>query len=153
MGTSVVAVAGLDEGPRFASLGKPPNGANLAEKLGHLRQQASGVASSFVSLYGVPRAVAVERQIGKFIKPHSHYAAGVMLLALHEQFLAYGWEVPLLEVSTPTWKKRTVGKGNAGKPEVMAWALTQVPPGTVLTQDQADAIGIAESTRLDENLT
>jgi Holliday junction resolvasome RuvABC endonuclease subunit len=46
-----------------------------------------------------------------------------------------------MPVAVPTWKKEAMGKGNARKPEIMAWARANGYRGAL--QDAADAWGIA----------
>ena len=46
-------------------------------------------------------------------------------------------------VPSARWKKEVVGKGNAKKEEVMAWAVERWPDQEFKTQDQADALAMA----------
>lgn len=53
--------------------------------------------------------------------------------------------IPVYPLAVQAWKKATVGKSNASKPEVAAWAKTHgAPPG--LVQDFYDAFSIAKAT-------
>lgn len=51
-------------------------------------------------------------------------------------------EIALVELSAGTWKKRTVGKGNATKADVMVWARERFR-FPLHRQDEADAACIA----------
>lgn len=46
-------------------------------------------------------------------------------------------------VPSARWKKEVVGKGNATKEDVMAWAVATWPDEPIKTQDHADALAMA----------
>lgn len=48
----------------------------------------------------------------------------------------------VLGVPVSEWKKATVGKGNATKVDVMAWATTMYADREPMSQDEADALAI-----------
>lgn len=50
-------------------------------------------------------------------------------------------------IGVGTWKKATVGHGRAGKPDVMQWAKRRFRY-TPKTQDEADALGVADAARI-----
>jgi len=57
-----------------------------------------------------------------------------------------GTPPPLLPVEISTWKKATVGKGNALKPDVMRWVKRHFRYAAA-NDDEADALAIAEAVR------
>lgn len=84
-----------------------------------------------------PACVWVEQPIGTHPKPQLMYVAGVVQAALFE---ALGG-VPVWTVPTSTWKKNSVGYGNASKEQVRAWVLRQ--DQRPATQDECDAYAMA----------
>jgi Holliday junction resolvasome RuvABC endonuclease subunit len=90
---------------------------------------------------GLPRPdlVVIERPQGKFPKALLMMAAGVICVTLRELTA-----VPTFLCAVQEWKKETVGKGNASKEEVMAWAAVEFPGADEWwSQDDADAYGLA----------
>lgn len=86
----------------------------------------------------LPSAIMVEQPSGRFVNLSLSYATGVILRAA-EIYL------PTLVVTTPSpqWKKTIGLKGNAGKPETMAYAQRFGYEGDI--EDEADAICIARA--------
>lgn len=87
-----------------------------------------------------PACVWVEQASGRFQAPQLLYAIGVIQAALAETLPCPVWTVP-----SSAWKKRSVGRGNASKEQIAAWAESS---GYEFEgQDEADAIGIAVAGR------
>lgn len=90
--------------------------------------------------YGVV-AVAIELPFSRF--PGSL----VSLMRVQGAILAcLPRDLDLVEIRPQTWKKHTVGKSNADKPAVKAWALEQGAPAR-LELDFYDAYAIARACR------
>lgn len=87
-----------------------------------------------------PACVWVEQASGKFIKPQLHYVVGVIQAALFETLAC-----PVWTITSGAWKKRTVGMGNATKPQVQAWV--DALGLSFRDEHQADAIAIAAAGR------
>lgn len=104
-------------------------------RLGFLHTQISAYARQTASRWS-PACVWVEQSVGRFAKPQLHYAAGVLQAALSQTLGCAVWTIP-----TSTWKQRTVGKGNAGKPEVQEWCRGQRHGFD--SEHEADAVAIA----------
>lgn len=87
-----------------------------------------------------PEVVWVEQPSGRFTNLQLVYAVGVIQAALFETLAVPVWSIP-----SGAWKRRTVGVGNATKPQVRAWVddLGVEVDG----QDQADAVAIAYAGR------
>lgn len=83
-----------------------------------------------------PACVWVEQPSGRFPLPQLAYAVGVTQAALFEVLACPVWTIP-----SGTWKRRTVGVGNASKPQVAAWVARLGVE--VDSQDEADAVAIA----------
>jgi len=96
------------------------------------------IAATSMLLEHPPKLIVVEQPSGHFQNPPLLYTVGVVLLGLRDVSNA-----PILTEPPSHWKKRTLGKGkgNAKKPEIMAWAKECGYKG--VTQDVADALGIA----------
>lgn len=69
------------------------------------------------------------------------YTAGALCLALSNQGITSDF------LASATWKKEAIGRGNATKEEVMAWATAVWPEAHIKTQDQADALAMAACAR------
>jgi Holliday junction resolvasome RuvABC endonuclease subunit len=83
-----------------------------------------------------PACVWVEQPSGRFTNVQLVYAVGVVQAALFEALA-----VPVWTIASSAWKRRTVGAGNATKPQVRAW-VDRLRIG-VRDQDEADAVAIA----------
>jgi Holliday junction resolvasome RuvABC endonuclease subunit len=83
-----------------------------------------------------PACVWVEQPSGRFPKPQLSYAVGVVQAALFETLAC-----PVWTITSGAWKRRTVGVGNATKPQVRAWVDRLGVD--VDSQDEADAVAIA----------
>lgn len=98
-----------------------------------------------------PGVVWVELPTGGFPNPHLTGAwaviCGAMYHALEEKgpYPTSVWSIPVT-----SWKKATVGSGNANKQMIAAWALNEGCP--VSTQDGYDAYCIARAGRRKLNL-
>jgi Holliday junction resolvasome RuvABC endonuclease subunit len=133
------AFAPVDNGPIVTETLTAGTDAREGQRLGLLDRQvriyAQQVAVSFP-----PQCVWVEQPTGRFPKPQLMYAAGVVQAALFEALACPVWTIPVA-----TWKQRTVGKGNATKSDVFAWATGRLP--AIESQDEADAYCIAAAGR------
>lgn len=69
------------------------------------------------------------------------YTAGAMCVTLINQ------QITSQFVASATWKKEVIGRGNATKEEVAAWARTVWPDAPIKTQDMADALAMAVYAR------
>ena len=87
-----------------------------------------------------PAVVWVEQPSGRFRALQLTYATGVVQAAMFEAL-----EVPVFTVPSSAWKRRTVGVGNATKPQVAAWVDRLGVD--VASQDEADAVAIAVAGR------
>lgn len=95
-----------------------------------------------------PMIVLVEKPTGKFVKPHLIYAVGIVTLALHRALKdRFIYPVSVIQIGVSEWKKGTVGKGNATKSDVADWARSRWDWLEGITQDEADALCIAEFAR------
>ena len=83
-----------------------------------------------------PEVVWVEQPSGRFTNLQLVYACGVIQAALFETLAVPVWSIP-----SGAWKRRTVGVGNATKPQVRAWV--DGLGVAVDSQDEADAVAIA----------
>jgi Holliday junction resolvasome RuvABC endonuclease subunit len=86
-----------------------------------------------------PAVVWVEQPSGRYRNLALAYAVGVIQAALAETL-----SVPVWTIASSAWKVRTVGAGNATKPQIAAWASQHAD---VDGQDEADAVGIAYAGR------
>ena len=87
-----------------------------------------------------PACVWVEQPSGRFTNLQLSYAVGVIQAALFEVLAVPVWTIP-----SSAWKRRTVGVGNATKPQVRAWVNRLGID--VDGQDQADAVAISAAGR------
>jgi len=114
------------------------NDATEGERLGLLDRQTRIFAKQLAAEYP-PHVAWVEQPSGRHRNLQLAYATGVVQAALFEVLGVPVWTLP-----SSTWKEKTVGAGNATKPQVAAWAQTIAPFDG---QDEADAIGIAVAGR------
>lgn len=113
--------------------------AREGQRLGWLDRQVRIYARQAAARFP-PAVVWVEQPSGRFPSPQLSYAVGVVQAALYESLACPVWTMP-----SSTWKKRTVGVGNATKQQVLAWvARLAVDAGS---QDEADAVCIALAGR------
>lgn len=138
MGHQAFAFAPLDNAPIEIESILTASDAREGERLGLLDRQVRIFAQQLAPRYP-PACVWVEQPSGKFIKPQLYYAVGVIQAALFETLGCPVWTMP-----SGTWKKRTVGAGNASKAHVAAWVAERA---TVRDQDEADAYAIAAAGR------
>jgi Holliday junction resolvasome RuvABC endonuclease subunit len=108
------------------------------ERLGLLDRQVRIFARQCAGTYP-PSVVWVEQPSGRFRNLALTYAVGVLQAALFETLGVPVWTIP-----SGAWKRRTVGVGNATKPQVMTWAEHRA---TIDGQDEADAVAIAWAGR------
>ncbi len=104
-------------------------------RLGLLDRQLRIAARQWAGSYP-PAVVWVEQPSGRFPNLQLAYVAGVVQAALFETLACPVWTIP-----SGTWKKRTVGVGNATKAQVRGW--TDALGVEVNDQDEADAVAIA----------
>lgn len=115
-------------------------GGSISERLARLARRTEDSAVALSATHP-PACVMVEQPIaaGK-MNPHLLWACGVVSAALASALA----DVSVWHVGVSSWKKATVGRGNATKEEVREWAAAQGHPH--LPQDQADALAIAAYT-------
>lgn len=113
--------------------------AREGERLGKLDRQVRIWARQLAGIWP-PAVVWVEQPSGRFRNLQLTYATGVIQAALFEALGVPVWTIP-----SSAWKKRTVGVGNATKPQVAAWV--QKLGVDVETQDESDACAIAHAGR------
>lgn len=89
-----------------------------------------------------PDEIWIEQPSGAFTNPTSGYVVGAIAAALGVARPL----TPVFMVPPSTWKLHAIGKGNAGKPDIMAWARSIGYEGEV--QDEADALGVAKAALL-----
>lgn len=87
-----------------------------------------------------PTAIIVEKPAGKVVTPVLWLTVGATITALQH---FPGLLVTTLPVGT--WKRWSVGRGDASKADVAAWALETF--GHEDDQDVADALGVAVAGR------
>jgi Holliday junction resolvasome RuvABC endonuclease subunit len=130
-----VAFAPVDGGrPRTLTL-ITGSDAREGQRLGWLDRQVRIAARQWAGSWP-PAAVWVEQPSGRFRNLQLTYATGVVQAALFEALAVPVWTIP-----SSTWKHRTVGVGNATKPQVRAWV--ERLGLDVISQDEADAVAIA----------
>jgi Holliday junction resolvasome RuvABC endonuclease subunit len=83
-------------------------------------------------------SILVEQPSGRFVNLSLSYAAGVIIRSAEKYLPGRVATVP-----SPQWKKAIGLKGNAGKPETMAYAQRFGYEGDI--EDEADAICIARA--------
>lgn len=110
--------------------------AREGERLGLMDRQVRIYARQAAGRYP-PACVWVEQASGRFPNPQLAYSVGVVQAAIFE---ALGG-IPVWTMPSGTWKRRTVGRGNATKPQVRAWV--QALGVAARSQDEADAVAIA----------
>jgi Holliday junction resolvasome RuvABC endonuclease subunit len=104
-------------------------------RLGLLDRQLRIAARQWAGSFP-PEVVWVEAPAGRFRNPQLVYAVGVIQAALFETLGVPVWSIP-----SGAWKRRTVGVGNATKPQVRAWV--DELGVDVDSQDEADAVAVA----------
>jgi Holliday junction resolvasome RuvABC endonuclease subunit len=117
-----------------------PTDATEGERLGQLDRQVRIYAHQLASRFP-PFVVWVEQPSGRHRALQLSYGTGVVQAAIFETLRVPVWTIP-----SSTWKQRTVGAGNATKAQVRAWV--DGLGVTVESQDEADAVGIAQAGRL-----
>ena len=143
--TRRVAFAAVREGaaPDFTVAQFPacwqPAGAWDPGRVDMMAQLVVAVSAKFAKRTGTPDVVVVETPTGRHPKPRLWFAAGATLVGLME-FAPFVSTIPVA-----TWKKHSVGRGNATKPEILAWAQAHGLPNR--DQDLADALGVAVGGR------
>lgn len=129
------AFAPVDGGSVLAETLRTDSESREGQRLGWLDRQLRIYARQTASRYP-PAVVWVEQPSGRFRNLPLTYATGVIQAALFETLARPVWTMP-----SSTWKKRTVGVGNATKAQVLAWVTRlNVDVGN---QDEADAVAIA----------
>jgi Holliday junction resolvasome RuvABC endonuclease subunit len=134
------ACAPLDGGPiSIETLHTGGNDIREGQRLGLLDRQVRIYARQLAGSY-TPACVWVEQPSGRFRNLPLTYAVGVVQAALYETLA-----VPVWTLSSSAWKRRTVGVGNASKPQVAAWVTAQGADFNGL--DESDAYAIAAAGR------
>ena len=91
-------------------------------------------------------AVFIERPTNSFPKPALYQANGIIQVGvLSGQQGRFRHPVSCFELSPGTWKKHSIGKGNAKKDDVWHWAVGEIGIGSSVTQDECDALAIARA--------
>lgn len=137
--TKRIAIASIDhEDKVWSDSVDVPAGLTGARRLVAVRRTAHMAGWRVGQLCaGGPSAILVEDPtFGGRTNPPLIQAVGVTLEAL-----AFDYVCPVLEIPVGTWKKESVGRGNAQKGEVMEFALSL--GADPKNQDEADAVGIA----------
>ncbi len=109
------------------------------ERLAMIDRRVRHYAARQAAVYP-PAVVWLEQPTGAHPKPALMYAAGVVQAALFAQLAVPVWTIP-----PASWKRNSVGHGNATKDQVAAWVYER--GGRCDTQDQADAYAIAAAGR------
>jgi Holliday junction resolvasome RuvABC endonuclease subunit len=130
-----VAFAPVDGGPVEVRTLLTDSASREGQRLGWLDRQLRIAARQWAAEYP-PACAWVEQPSGRFRNLALVYATGVVQAALFETLACPVWTMP-----SSTWKQRTVGVGNATKPQVLAW-VTRLGVD-VASQDEADAVAIA----------
>ena len=86
-------------------------------------------------------AAIVELPVGTFPNPSLMMSAGAVLDALWDTH-----EVATLTLNPTSWKKELLGRGNASKEDIMAYAKRELGYRGLI-QDEADALCLAELCR------
>lgn len=133
------AFAPLEAGPISVETLMLDGEAREGQRLGWMDRRVRLYAHKAAVSYP-PSCCWVEQPTGRFPKPQLMYAAGVVQAALFEALGVPVWTIPVA-----TWKKRTVGAGNATKAQVATWVAAQ--GATVDGQDEADAYAIGAAGR------
>jgi Holliday junction resolvasome RuvABC endonuclease subunit len=128
----------------WRSMVNPKADARGAERLAELEALTYTATRLFAREYP-PRLVMVEQPAGRSRSPETYFAAGVMEAASYSALAnMYDTPVEFRRIVPPSWKLAALGKGNADKKEIAAWAKRHGCEGT---QDVADALGIAVAGR------
>lgn len=109
------------------------------ERLWHIYAETFGLCRQLHEI-APARLVLVEQPFGRNVPPVSYLAMGAIMMAATRVT-----DAPVQPIPPPTWKLRALGKGNASKDDVLAWARQQGYGGALF--DEADAMGIAEAAR------
>ena len=104
-------------------------------RLGLLDRQLRIAGRQWASRFP-PVAVWVEQPSGRFTNLQLAYCCGVVQAALFEALAC-----PVWSIASSAWKRRTVGVGNATKPQVSAWV--ERLGVDVVSHDEADAVAMA----------
>lgn len=113
--------------------------AREGQRFGWLDRQVRIYAKQVARVYP-PACVWVEQPSGPFDNLQLKYAVGVIQAALYESLGCPVWTIP-----SSKWKQRSVGRGNATKPDVMGWVHRLDPD--IASQHEADAFCIAWAGR------
>lgn len=115
-----------------------------AERLYAIRNQARDSLLDRPYELADLEAVFIERPTGRWPSLPLVNAAGVLQVAVLDALNVFFPHRPtVFELGVSEWKKWCGLPGNCGKPEVMEWARAQNGARDNLTQDEADALGIA----------
>lgn len=129
-----------DDSIEVETLSLPAGDAAEGERLSLIDQQLVIYATDAARQFP-PACVWVEQPSGRFFKPQLMYVAGVVQACLFEVLGG----VPVWTVPPSTWKRNSLGFGNASKEQIAAWvARHDDRPGT---QDERDAWAIAYAGR------
>ena len=145
--TKRVAIAAAGSRPTVRTIEVPSTlrtGARLDWILGATYGLARELAEQCPPLY-----VWIEQPaaFGRQPEPELYYAVGVVQAAIYSA-LRDIWPHPVEVRTIPigTWKKNSVGKGNATKEDVLWWSIDHGYTGT--SEDEADAWAIAHAGRV-----
>lgn len=133
------AFAPVDGGKTIVETLDVKTGLREGERLAHIWCRVVQFAGEHRHEF-LPDVVWVEQPTGTYPNPGLMYATGVIQAALQAVLGVPVWTIP-----TGTWKKNTLGYGNASKEQVAAWVQAQ--GGDFSSQDEADAFCIAAAGR------
>lgn len=121
------------------------------ERLASVHRQVMIYTRQIAGVYP-PYAVFVEQPSGRFPKPQLSYVCGVVQAAVFEALSVPQRRsrerigTPVWTITSGSWKKWTVGAGNATKEQAAAWATAQ--RYKFEGQDQCDAVCCAAAGRM-----
>lgn len=108
-------------------------------RLDHIYAETYRLCGELVVSFPPPRLVLVEQPFGRNVPPVSYLAMAAIMVAAVRATGATVRPVP-----PPTWKRDALGKGDATKDEVLAWARSTAGYTGEL-YDESDALAIAEA--------
>lgn len=138
--TTIAAI----EGERV-HFGRPrPDDGPLPARLESLAFQTECVAAGMAESFP-PLCVVVEQPFGSHRAANLFYATGAVLIGLQRALRdRYAHPVSIFQITGPEIKKQVIGRGNALKGDVMAWAAERADGAHGWSEHEADAYVIAK---------
>lgn len=134
--TARLALADTEGGSRSLMLGNGRDGAQLADTF----HRAGIMARQFAGDRPIV-AVFIEIPTGKYPSPFLMQTTGAIAAGIYAGLDGtQAHPVSVWPIAVTQWKKHALGVHNAGKEQIMAWAVQHGAPAN---QDEADALGIA----------